>query len=127
MRKSVNTLCANSRDEYLLQMRDGTSGICDPLRWSFFGGKMEENENPIVAAQRELNEEIGIAGSEEDFLLLGDMNYDDGIVFFVRYKPNVEWKDIDVREGAGAGFFTKEEISALNVTDQAKLLVEHFL
>ena len=88
---------------------------------------MEENENPIVAAQRELNEEIGIAGSEEDFLLLGDMNYDDGIVFFVRYKPNVEWKDIDVREGAGAGFFTKEEISALNVTDQAKLLVEHFL
>lgn len=108
-------------------MRDGTPGICNPLQWNFFGGKLEENENPLPAAQRELKEEVGISSSTDDFFLLGEMNHDDGMVYFFKYTPQVNWRDLDIREGAGAGFFTKKEISNLDITEQAKLLAERFL
>ncbi len=88
---------------------------------------MNKEESPIFSAQRELDEETAISGTEEDFRLIGEMNYDDGIVYVVEYMPRLEWKDIDVREGAGAGFFSKKEILNLHATEQAKLIVERFL
>ena len=73
MKKSVNTIIQNSEGKYLLQMRDGTEGLCNPLKWNFFGGGLNENEDTITGAARETEEELGIKVKEVDFELLGEL------------------------------------------------------
>ena len=77
MRKSVNTIFQNAEGKFLLQMRDGTSGICNPLCWNFFGGGFDQ-EDPISAAIRESGEEIGVNLRKEDLELLGEIAEEDG-------------------------------------------------
>ena len=59
MKKSVNILLRNKKGKYVLQLRDGKKGICHPLMWNFFGGKINDDESPVEAAKREIFEEIG--------------------------------------------------------------------
>ena len=42
-----------------MQLRDETPNISFPAMWGFFGGTIENNESPIQAPKRELDEEIG--------------------------------------------------------------------
>jgi 8-oxo-dGTP pyrophosphatase MutT (NUDIX family) len=99
----------NSQGEYLLQMRDNTPGIVWPLSWDTFGGGIEAGETPGQGAVREIQEELGIRATEADFELLVviPMKSDE---HFLLMKRTVEWGDFRVFEGAGAGFFTPEEI-----------------
>jgi len=128
MRKSVNTIIQAKNGKYLVQMRDGSEGICNPLRWNFFDGGLAEDEDPVVGAVRETKEELDIDVESGDFEVLGEIYpKDDRTVYVVRYNKSVEWSDITVKEGAGAGYFTKDELFKIAITDATKLLIGKFL
>lgn len=118
----------NGEGKYLLQMRDGVEGICNPLKWNFFGGGVVGGEKPVAAAARETQEELGIEVKQNDFELLGELRpRDDRLVYVVRYKPKLEWSDFTVKEGAGAGFFAQNELLRIDITDVTRRLAEKFL
>lgn len=128
MKKSVNTIIQNSAGKYLLQIRDGTEGICNPLKWNFFGGSLIDNEDPVAGAIRETQEELGIVVEPDDFDLVGELRpREDRLVFVIQYKQPAEWQDITVQEGAGAGYFTKDEILRIDITDATRMLAEKYL
>lgn len=126
MKESVNTIIQNAEGKFLLQMRDGTPGICNPLKWNFFGGGTD-GEAPLVAAVRELHEELAATAVTDDFELVGNMEYDGGIVHVVRFKRSLEWENIKLQEGAGAAFFTLEQILVVDSTEQTRVIVRSFL
>lgn len=127
MAVSVNNIIQNSAGEYLMQMRDGNEGICNPLMWNFFGGSLETpDEDPLVAASREFEEELGKKPSVV-FSLLGTVAEGEKMVYVCAYPEKLEWSDITIQEGAGAGYFTKEEMLKIPLTEKTKLIIEKFL
>lgn len=128
MAKSVNTIIRNAAGKYLLQMRDGTEGICNPLVWNFFGGKLEStDQDPLVGAAREFNEELRQQSGPGDFQLLGTVGEGDELVHVCRYVGPLEWGDFTLQEGAGVGFFTKAELVKIPITEKTKLIIEKLL
>ena len=127
MRESVNTIIQNDEGKYLLQMRDGTEGICNPLRWNFFGGGIK-GINLLEEFARELKEELGVVVNIYELNLVGDVVDENGNkVHLAKCKKNLNWNDITVLEGAGAGFFTKDEILKINITPTTKQITEKYL
>ncbi len=58
MYKAVgSTFLAQSTGRILLNLRSGR--VKYPHTWSFWGGKLEKNEDPLDALRRELKEEMG--------------------------------------------------------------------
>ncbi len=127
-KESVGILITNKAGEYLLQMRDGTPGICNPLRWNFFGGRRNNLEEIISGAMRELSEELDIIANSEEFKILGDIIFPDGEFYtLTQYLKPITWRDFSVNEGAGAAFFTKQELEQINITEKTKLLIHKFI
>ena len=113
---SVNLLIINERGEILLQKKDSTHTY--PNVWCFFGGKIEGNETPTEALEREIIEETGI--TIKSYESLGVEDYDEpeankkGKAYMFRYE--MDSKDIiNIRcgEGAGFAFFQKSEIKEI--------------
>lgn len=128
MPQSANYLVRNSDGKYLLQMRNGKEGICNPLMWNFFGGGLEHpDEEPVRTAMREMKEEIGIEANEQDLVLLGTVEEGEKMVYVFSYTPSLEWSDIQAHEGAGAGWFTKDEMIRIPITEKTKLIVEKYI
>lgn len=123
---SVNIIAKDEKGRYLLQMRDSTVGICDPLTWNLFGGKIEADEDIIDAGIREFLEETGVSDEKKMFQHIGHVMYRDDAkevldtIHLVEYVGRVVWKDLDIAEGAGAGFFTLEEIQKIPITDRLR-------
>ncbi len=126
MREGVEVIIQNSEGKYLLQMRDSTEGICNPLKWSFFGGNIEDGE-PLLNAAREIKEELDIAVDVKDMELVGYVRDANLKTHVVKYNQKIEWSDFHLHEGAGAGYFTKEEILRVHTTKNAKSIVEKYL
>jgi 8-oxo-dGTP pyrophosphatase MutT (NUDIX family) len=127
MNRCVNVIIQNRGGKYLLQMRDGNEGIYSPLKWGSFGGSINDNEEPVQGAAREINEELGIDVKPNDFEIAGQFESEnDVLVYVVRYKKTIEWRDIEVFEGAGAGFFTKEEAMRIDIAKETKMLAEKY-
>ena len=108
----VAAVLTDSAGRFLFQQRDYKPAIAYKGRWSLFGGVVEPEETPRQAIIRELKEEIGV-----DFKAL---------------KPlcDILWKgfqiklfegeiptncEISLREGKSFGFFTKKQISEMDL------------
>jgi mutator protein MutT len=76
------TLCfvLNEKGEVLLAMKKRGFGMG---KWNGIGGKVQEGENVLVAAVREVKEEIGVVLSTKDLELVGTLDFD--------FSDNHEW------------------------------------
>ncbi len=127
MPDGVDLIIRNAAGKYLLQMRDGADGIPYPLMWDFFGGGVEDGEDPFTAASRECLEELGLAPVRGALRMLGALPKPNGRAFVIAYEVPLEWGEFRVLEGAGAGFFSKEEIRKIPLVLRAGEVAERFL
>jgi 8-oxo-dGTP diphosphatase len=107
-----------------LQFRDGAARV-DPLSWGLWGGRLEpEDDTSAAAAARELREELGLKTSAENFELVAEFVDPTGkVAQLFELKTRVSWEDIEVREGAGAAFFSFEELTRLSLPPGLAALV----
>lgn len=123
----ANLLIINERGEVLLQKKDSTHIY--PNVWCFFGGKIEENEKPNEALEREIMEETGM--EIKNYELVEITNYSEPEVdkegeahIFKFSMDSKNIKNIRCGEGAGFAFFQKSEIKRLFMPDWAKVFLE---
>lgn len=117
----------NDEGKILLQYRD-SGAPTQPLKWSFFGGRTEQDRETVEQGIiREVFEELAMNISEENIRLLGDEIHTEESerhIYFFEYIQPITWKDIQVHEGAGAAFLSKEEILQMSdTTETAKYFV----
>lgn len=68
--KHVGILIMNEKGELLFQRRSQNKKI-NPNRWTRTGGHVDSGEHPIIAAQREVKEEVGVDIPIKQFELMG--------------------------------------------------------
>jgi 8-oxo-dGTP pyrophosphatase MutT (NUDIX family) len=95
----------------LMQLRDQKESIVFPGQWGFFGGSIDADESPLVAAKRELLEELQL--SPPELLPLGPDEIEDlgnllSYAYCFKLKTNLS--DVQQLEGTDMRLSTVEEI-----------------
>lgn len=117
----VGVWIMNQKGELLLQQRSGAKKV-NPYKWTRTGGHVDSGETPIEGIQREVEEEIGVKISKDDFELMGiekmeKINPDIGIInrnyvysyfAFVNYK--IEDYTMQEEEVCNLKYISIEEI-----------------
>lgn len=95
----------NSKGEILFQLRDEKGR--NPNKWAIFGGGIEENETPLNALIREINEELGIKLTKRDIIKHHKFHLINYNIFEVNLKRRLN--ELKLKEGKDMKFMTKEE------------------
>jgi 8-oxo-dGTP pyrophosphatase MutT (NUDIX family) len=111
-----------------------------PGYWGLVGGKLDDGEEPLAGALREVNEELGILASEVTLELICDVRIQrdtDSCEIGARYFAaplNLGMDKLTLRynseegkvEGEGLGWFTAEEIHHMWLRPEDRVAVEKF-
>lgn len=93
---------------FLLQLRDDIPGIVFPGHWGLFGGHIEAQETPVMALQRELQEEIGYTTPKLELFLVDQQPH---VIRYVFQAPlEVEPAALVLGEGWDFDLLTPETI-----------------
>ena len=98
-------------DKVLMQLRDDKCDIFFPGYWGFFGGSIDQGEQPKEAALRELKEEVGFEPNELHRLESVAIPELDNLMshsFFCRLTASLE--ELKLKEGMDLGLFTIDEM-----------------
>lgn len=113
----------NSRREMLLQLKD-PEYPWNPNQWGFFGGKVEEGENPDEALNRELGEEMGQKRLLENISHFGNFPFMDthvngtmrqGLINVYSADFIGSVSDIRLKEGKGFAFLSRQEMDRYDI------------
>ncbi|MET7392668.1 NUDIX hydrolase [Dactylosporangium sp. NPDC005572] len=115
----------------LMQHRDQHAKV-SPNQWAMPGGKIEEGEEPIEAARREVLEETSLTAGALEHYFTGtrpSVSTVDGLVeMHVYFGPtDAAQDDVVLGEGQAMVFLTPDEILALDLGVTAVRLVPGFL
>ena len=86
------------------------------------GGEADVREVPVREAREEVGVELDMEAFEQCGLRIG---HDGNMAFLVRSRSPLSWRDIQVHEGAGAGFFVLDGIAQLPVIRSVSHYLEH--
>jgi 8-oxo-dGTP diphosphatase len=112
---------------FLLQLRSNTTKSC-PNKWGLFGGGIEENETPLQAIIREINEELELELKIHEIELMFKTIYLNEEINIFKTKINKELQELKLNEGKDMRYFTKEEILNLdNLSPGIKELFEQYI
>jgi 8-oxo-dGTP diphosphatase len=95
-----------------------------PGYWAFFGGGIEQGENPTEALKREIREELSYQVQDPKFLLAqkirDEENYTTKYVFVEQYQD----QPLQLGEGQAMGWFSLDETHGLKMIDHDRFVVE---
>jgi len=115
--QSVNLLFRDTTGQIFLQFRDANAPV-EPLCWSFWGGRVEEAEQHDLqkSACREAAEELGLLLRPKDFEFVHRRQGSDGKrSTLLACRIAISWRDVTISEGAGGGFFPRENLLSLSL------------
>lgn len=92
--------------------------------WEFPGGKIEPNETPESALKREIQEELGIDITIEQFLCTTDYDYPTFHLTMHCYLCSVESGEIELREHKSARWLTSETLDSVEWLPADKEVIE---
>jgi 8-oxo-dGTP diphosphatase len=95
-----------------------------PGYWAFFGGGIEEGENPTEALKREIREELSYEVQNPKFLLAQKVR--DGEDDNTKYVFVEQYQDqpLQLGEGQAMGWFLPDQTHALKMIDHDRFVVE---
>ena len=113
----------------LLQLRDARPGVVHGGRWALFGGGVEAGEDPHHAAQREVEEELGITLPLPALKPVVQTISRPGGARLHIFECQIQLTPLQIRlsEGAGFGFFTHAQLTALPQAPYLKSLFDDYL
>ena len=95
-----------------------------PGYWAFFGGGIEQGENPTEALTRELREELSYLVQNPTFFLAqkvrDEENDNTKYVFVEQYRD----QSLILGEGQAMGWFSPDETHGLKMVDHDRFVVE---
>jgi 8-oxo-dGTP pyrophosphatase MutT (NUDIX family) len=112
------------QDRQLLLVRDWIGNG----RWSFTGGGMHPNEDPIDGAIREVSEEVGIVLNKTDLKFIETIDYVKKGVRSTRYiylarletKPAIQLQRYEIFD---AKWFDETSLANIKLADDVKLII----
>src|SRR3989344_7233868 len=130
-RDVAEAIIYNERKEVLMQKKTIDYPIYPGGVWCFFGGEVEDNENPLETVKREIKEEIGIEADDEDIELVYERDYKidtrfEGKQYGFKVRFRGKLSDIRLNEGAGFAFFDKSEFDRINIPNMEKNSLDAF-
>jgi 8-oxo-dGTP pyrophosphatase MutT (NUDIX family) len=97
-----------------------------PGYWAFFGGGIEQGENPTEALKREIREELSYLVQNPEFFLAQKVrdeenDYDNRKYVFVE---EYQGQSLQLGEGQAMGWFLPDETHALKMADHDRFVVQ---
>jgi 8-oxo-dGTP pyrophosphatase MutT (NUDIX family) len=132
-RRFAGVLLVDRSGAVLLQERD-EHPVIDPEKWGLVGGHLEDGEDFLTGAVRELREETGVVLSTDDLTLHGEYRVDHreayGSVDRMRvFAAATELDDADVEchEGRRIVFVDPATVTSLDLTAAGAVVLPTFL
>jgi len=99
-----------------------------PGYWGFFGGGIEENEEPEDAVRREAKEELGIDLENLEFFKRYELQQNDGVhekfVYVAPLNLPLEVLKKQQKEGQDLGLFSFDELADLKIIEYDKVVLK---
>ena len=128
---SVAILLESTDKKVILQKRDDKPGINHPGKVTLFAGGVEEGEEPLAAALRELKEELTLDLWPEDLTFLCEFtrthpNGARGVVY-VFIARNIDPKLLSLQEGEAIVYLSKtDDLSQYNLGQKTREIIQEF-
>ena len=114
--------------KFLLQLRSNVEGIPNPNKWGFFGGCIEEGENPQDTIVREIKEELNINLEKDKLNLITSGKLEHRKIHVFEHPCKWDKKDMKLGEGQDFNFFSAKEIFNIkNTAPGLRNFVKEFL
>ena len=122
--RDVSVLILYSSSGHILLQHRTDDAFRLPGYWAFFGGGIEQGENPTEALKREIQEELSYQVQGPKFLLAqkvrDDENDNTKYVFVEQYQD----QPLQLGEGQAMGWFSPDETHGLKMIDHDRFVVE---
>ncbi|WP_277395319.1 NUDIX domain-containing protein [Nocardioides sp. zg-1228] len=121
----VQVTLVDPRGRVLMQERDEHAPVW-PDMWCFPGGGLEEGEEPVVGAARELAEETGVAAAPDELTDLGrfELATDRGTFRFHAFvaRTTLGDRDLECHEGRQMVFVAPARLADLDLVPSTRLV-----
>lgn len=95
-----------------------------PGYWAFFGGGIEQGENPTEALRREIREELSYEVQGSKFFLAQKVRDEENDITKYVFVEQYQDQPLQLGEGQAMGWFSPDETHELKMIDHDRFVVE---